>query len=638
MRLPIKVISVCIGFFAASILTGCIQPKAGANTNPLQSQPPLVVAKDLTRVLPIVNGYRARAQEAGAPEAFLDYYIVLQSAIKVLSEAVKNPNLPDQIRVNARNELEILDPNNNYFLALNSQERILSSRQRAVLQFSSVAETSAFNLAVYDSVSQLFPVAGGKVESGIWQAPYFEELFSKQLSSIPGCNQTTLYLECLIMHFQDKRIPVFIHPSARSILSAGDEGARESTNKNISLATALRLSATQGVSVLFFPNGFYIFNSTNIPEGWQETQTRTVYRIQAQHLNVEALASAIGAAGFSSAVRSIDRVSGSVLLTVTPRQYVYIWLAVNSLDVAQPRIKIDVEFIEIQDSFLRDVGVRIPQTIGAAFGDPVYRYYNFGTNVQLPNGGLVSQIGNTGGVTLSNYLSGNVQNVVRLLVADESFRISAKEANISLNVSERPSILIDSGATGHLRVGQRVPVLSRRVTPKGEVFESTTSIETGVDLTVTGRVVDRKRVAIGVDMSVSNFSDQTSDSRSTAIPAVNSRRLTSDFTVEHLETVVLGGIVSERMSSNSDGLPGFRLVPFLETLGGARKETANKTRIIILLTPRIEISDQVSDFSYLTVFGGEENISFAPTVNGIINSYNNQVISQGGNAGGRLTR
>ncbi len=632
----LKISHLLFVFLGALFIAGCNRGQPAPE--PSSPLPPLGAGTEFdgnTSVLSIVEEYRLISERDGTPVSFLDYYIVRESAIQLLVRSIQNPETDRDVRDIALAELRALDPENRLLIVSGSQEIVFTSRQEDIIALSGIAEVSAFNLALYDTARQDAYLTSSNLESGFWNREIFERLFSASLRDSDSCSSTSSSLECVVEFVRSQGAPVILHPSVQAIFQQESEVSNPPPRGRSTIRVMNDL-AKESVSFLFIPNGLYIFIGNSIPEGWQTAQVSGIYNIQSKYLNVEALVNAIGAAGYSSTVRSIDKPSNSILISATPRQFVYIWLATNRLDVQTPRLRIDVEFLEIQDSFLRDVGFRIPQTIGVAFGDPVYRYYDFGDDVSLPNDGLLTQIGSgtTGGVTLANYLNQNIQNIVRLLVADESFRVSAAEANISLDISERPSILIDSGSVGTLGVTQRIPVTSRQVTPNGSVNENVLTVETGVNLTVSAKVLDPRTISMGIDMSVSGFSPQTPDSRTTALPAVSQRSISSSFTVGHRESIILGGIVSERNEQSSDGLPGFSLVPFLEVLGGNRTNRTSETRVIILLTPSIDGSQQPEGYQYLTAFGGDENISFPPAVNGIINSYNIQTATQTGSTVG----
>ena len=615
-----------LSYFALSACNQSTPPAEPTSRLPLGT-----TFEESTSVLRIVDEYQSISEAEGTPLSFLDYYIVRESAIQLLVESIQNRQTSESVRSAALAELRSLDPENRLLIVANKGQGTLTNRQRAIVSLADIPEVSAFNLALYDTAEQDAYLNSSNLESGYWNRQVFDRLFSVSLRDTSTCTSASSTLECVTEFVKSEGVPVVLHPSVQGVLQA-DSDISKPPRRGLSTVRVMSDMAKESVAFLMIPNGLYVFVGNSIPEGWQDPQSSGIYNIQSRYLNVEALVNAIGAAGYSSSVRSIDKPTNSILISATPRQFVYIWLATNKLDVQTPRLRIDVEFLEIQDSFLRDVGFRIPQTIGAAFGDPVYRYYNFGDDVTVPNDGLVTQIGSTGGVSLTNTLNDNIQNVVRLLVSDESFRISAKEANISLNISERPSILIDSGSAGSLSVSQRIPVQSRRVTPNGEVVENTISVETGVNLSVRANVLDPRTISMGIDMSVSGFSPQAPDSRTTSLPAVSSRSISSSFTVGHRESIILGGIVSERIEQSSDGLPGFRLLPFMEALGGNRTDRTNETRVIILLTPSIDGTQQPEGYRYLTSFGGDENIAFPPAVNGIINSYNIQTTTQTGSS------
>lgn len=619
-----KQVSRVLGTLAiTALLSACVESTLTAsNQKRLSSYSRLSSIQEAERVVPIVEEYYRKSKAENSPQAIADYYIVRQSAINLLSSALQSPRTPDAVRASAEVELRILNPGHpllpeNY----QSDSKPLTDKQQDMTEIAAVPWVSAFNLAMYNAnfKTQPFDSVGHNLDPGIWNRREINRLFSTRLRKRQTCGTEQINLGCIIQHFKNARVPVFAHPSVETFLKRPDQISGD----GLSIIQGMVNLADQGLSFMLQPNGMYIFNAQSIPEGWQNPNTNTVFRIRANHLNVEALANAIGAAGYSGSVRSIDIPSKTLVVSTTPREFVSIWMAVSALDTQAPRIRVNVEFIEIQDEFLRQIGAQIPQTIGAAFDDPVYRYYNYGNTVPLPNGGLVTQIGNTGGISYSNARSGNLENVLRLLISDEAFRLTAKEAQINVSVNERPSILIDSGSSGRLVVTQREPFITRQVSAQRGVVENTVTLETGVEMNIEAAVLEQSKIQMRVDMSVSSFSGRSPNAQQNNLPVVNSRNLQTDFTVANLETVVLASMISQKLLSSNDGLPGTSRLRILSALGGVFEKQENQNRIVILLTPSIEADNIRPSHVYLTTYSGDAQTQFPSAIGAIINSYNN---------------
>ena len=107
------------------------------------------------------------------------------------------------------------------------------------------------------------------------------------------------------------------------------------------------------------------------------------------------------------------------------------------------------------------------------------------------------------------------------------------------------------------------------------------------------------------------------------LPVMNSRNLQTDFTVANLETVVLASMISQKLLSSNDGLPGTSRLRILSALGGVFEKQENQNRIVILLTPSIEADNIRPSHVYLTTYSGDAQTQFPSAIGAIINSYNN---------------
>ena len=57
------------------------------------------------------------------------------------------------------------------------------------------------------------------------------------------------------------------------------------------------------------------------------------------------------------------------------------------------------------------------------------------------------------------------------------------------------------------------------------------------------------------------------------------------LTVQHGQTIVLGGLIRENRSDASSGIPWLARLPLIGFIFGATRDAFDKTELIILLTP-----------------------------------------------------
>ena len=58
------------------------------------------------------------------------------------------------------------------------------------------------------------------------------------------------------------------------------------------------------------------------------------------------------------------------------------------------------------------------------------------------------------------------------------------------------------------------------------------------------------------------------------------------------ETMVLGGLIKDNASSGKSGLPLLSSIPVVGALFGTHKNSASRTELLVVLTPRVVRSDE----------------------------------------------
>ena len=69
-------------------------------------------------------------------------------------------------------------------------------------------------------------------------------------------------------------------------------------------------------------------------------------------------------------------------------------------------------------------------------------------------------------------------------------------------------------------------------------------------------------------------------------------RCCSKVAVRSGETLVLGGLIKDASSSRKAGLPFLSAIPVLGALFGQHRDSAERTELLVILTPRVLRSDE----------------------------------------------
>jgi general secretion pathway protein D len=150
-----------------------------------------------------------------------------------------------------------------------------------------------------------------------------------------------------------------------------------------------------------------------------------------------------------------------------------------------------------------------------------------------------------------------------------------------------------SNETARLQVGDVVPIITQSatstVTSNPAVVNNVTYRETGVVLEVTPRVNAGGFVTMDVNQSVSNVVNTTTSNIDS--PTIQQRRLSSTVSVKTGQTILLGGLIQQNDSRSNSGIPVLSEIPGVGSLFGSRRDSAGRTELILLMTPRVIAND-----------------------------------------------
>ena len=174
----------------------------------------------------------------------------------------------------------------------------------------------------------------------------------------------------------------------------------------------------------------------------------------------------------------------------------------------------------------------------------------------------------------------------------------ASESRVKIVSS--PSVMVLNNKTATIQVGDEVPVLTQQATnleaansPTGDneegsqtqVVNSIQYKETGVLLSVTPRVNTGGLVSMEIKQEVSNVSNTQSSGIDS--PTINQRKIETTIAVGSDQTVVLGGLIRENKGESKGGVPWLRAIPILGWLFGSAGQDAQRTELVVLITPRV---------------------------------------------------
>jgi type II secretory pathway component GspD/PulD (secretin) len=145
-----------------------------------------------------------------------------------------------------------------------------------------------------------------------------------------------------------------------------------------------------------------------------------------------------------------------------------------------------------------------------------------------------------------------------------------------------------------VRVGQDLPIFIRQVTqspgspPVITTNETVQTITVGTVLSITPQVSADGLITLDITPAVSRLvSTQTSPSGGTSAPVIDIRQASSLVRVRDGATVVMGGLIQDSTSSTHRKIPLLGDLPLLGRAFTGEYSTAERTDLVIFLTPRV---------------------------------------------------
>jgi general secretion pathway protein D len=284
-----------------------------------------------------------------------------------------------------------------------------------------------------------------------------------------------------------------------------------------------------------------------------------------------------------------DEITNAVIVTTFPRNWPEIEATIKQLDKTPRQVLIEVLVAEITltddlslglDWAIKQGRFRMAQpTISpgaTSLTAPVFSLPPRGSITGLPAPGFTAFT----------------------FVTDQFFAMLNTLADQNkVNVISSPHVLTSENKKAVINVSNSVPIITSQQVPIGGTTPTsgatttavvgTQSVEyrdAGVVLTVTPRIGERGTVALDVKQEVNDIGAAQPP---TGSPIIIKREAETSVVLLNNQTLVLGGLIQDRVTTADRGFPFLKNIPVLGYLFGTKSRIISKTELLILVTPRI---------------------------------------------------
>jgi len=330
-----------------------------------------------------------------------------------------------------------------------------------------------------------------------------------------------------------------------------------------------------------------------------------------------------GAGGAAQAIRTTvtalaegvrvtaDPATNSLVIQARKEGYDALMGVIEQLDVERPQVLVEALIMEADVSDGSELGF-----------DGIYRLVTDDLTIQvesLSNAAAKGAIAGATGLDTSKFTSGFLAG----FISGDPDRgssikglIRATANNAGINIISAPHILTQDNEEAEIRIGDNIPIVSSRVqSAAGQTVGLSTSVnverqDIGVTLRVRPQITEGDSLRLEIFQEITDVNEALTDVTGSAAQvgvALSSRRIENTVVVNDGDTVVIGGLISDRFADVITKVPFLGDIPILGWAFKTKVRTLKKVNLLVFLTPHIVRSP--ADMEYESIRKREEFIS-----------------------------
>jgi general secretion pathway protein D len=347
------------------------------------------------------------------------------------------------------------------------------------------------------------------------------------------------------------------------------------------------VSLQQGLEQIMLANGLFyrVLNDRTIVVATDNTQKRTQYEPQVirtffvSHADATELATLligmVRVAGMAIQPQiQPNKTSNTITVRATASVVEIVERVIESNDKPRAEVMVDVQILEVSRERAKSYGLDLGSYSAALAFSPENAPTDGGKAFNL---NTVSQ-----GISAADFYLSVPAAVIRFLETDSQTKVLAK-----------PNLRGAEGQKLSLNLGEDVPIPSTTFTPLAGTTGPGTSPLTSFGYRTIGIIVEMTpRVTydgdVILDLTLENSArGQDSNIAGQNLPSFFSRKVTTKLRLRDGESNLLAGLLREDERRSLKGFPGVMRLPVVRQLFSANDNTIKQTDIVMLLTPRI---------------------------------------------------
>ncbi len=271
---------------------------------------------------------------------------------------------------------------------------------------------------------------------------------------------------------------------------------------------------------------------------------------------------------------SMDERTNTVIIKDTQEQIREARKIVEKFDIPVKQIMIEARIVDASTNFTKDLGLQWnsfqrqwQKRSGMNWGTDPTQYNTFGD--MITKGAMSTNAPDNWAGNIGLTFARLTNRGLGTLALDATLALA--ETDNKAKVISAPKVIASNGKEATISRGDSI------IIPATENVESTT-LDATLSLTVTPTVSFNNYITLEV---------QVTDDQAPSTQRLLRKSIDTTLMVKSGETVVIGGIYKETKGEDETGIPWLKEIPVLGWLFKARRNSLEKTELLIFLTPRV---------------------------------------------------
>ena len=280
-----------------------------------------------------------------------------------------------------------------------------------------------------------------------------------------------------------------------------------------------------------------------------------------------------GVAGGNQVV--LDAPRNAIIFQGTAAEWARLLPLVKQMDRAARQVMIEVTIAEVRLKKSQEFGVS-----WLARNSGIGRFNGTVTSGTLGDGSLGGA-----GLTYLLDIAGQARAQLNALASDDR-----------LKVLSTPRLMVKSGETASINVGEEVPTITSQTASTQQTNGNTNLLQsiqyrkTGVILEIEPIVYSDNRIDLKIRQEVSDAQPLPSNA-AVPSPVILNREISTSLSLRDGSSILLGGLMRNSSGDGENGVPLLKDVPVVGNLFKSRTRDAERTELVLMIVPYIVESD-----------------------------------------------